>query len=55
MLPVPRRLGGDGCHTQAPALDGVPESIDLVAGLPTPGTSQRIGDTGTIFWFMKAW
>jgi len=27
----------------------------LLAGLPTPITSQRIGDIGMIFWFMKAW
>jgi hypothetical protein len=27
----------------------------FLAGLPTPVTSQRIGDIGMIFWFMKAW
>jgi hypothetical protein len=27
----------------------------FLAGLPTPVTSQRIGDLGMIFWFMKAW
>ena len=27
----------------------------FLAGLPTPLTSQRIGDIGMIFWFMKAW
>jgi hypothetical protein len=27
----------------------------FLAGLPTPVTSQRIGELGMIFWFMKAW
>ena len=27
----------------------------FLAGLPTPVTSQRIGDIGMILWFMKAW
>ena len=27
----------------------------FLAGLPTPLASQRIGDIGMIFWFMKAW
>jgi hypothetical protein len=27
----------------------------FLAGLPTPLTSERIGDFGMIFWFMKAW
>jgi hypothetical protein len=27
----------------------------FLAGLPTPLTSERIGDIGMIFWFMKAW
>jgi hypothetical protein len=27
----------------------------FLAGLPTPLTTQRIGDIGMIFWFMKAW
>jgi hypothetical protein len=27
----------------------------FLAGLPTPVTSQRLGDLGMIFWFMKAW
>jgi hypothetical protein len=27
----------------------------FLAGLPTPVTSQRVGDIGMIFWFMKAW
>jgi hypothetical protein len=27
----------------------------FLAGLPTPVTTQRIGDIGMIFWFMKAW
>jgi hypothetical protein len=27
----------------------------FLAGLPTPLTSQRIGEIGMIFWFMKAW
>jgi hypothetical protein len=27
----------------------------FLAGLPVPLTSQRFGDIGMIFWFMKAW
>jgi hypothetical protein len=27
----------------------------FLAGLPTPVTSQRIGELGMIIWFMKAW
>jgi hypothetical protein len=27
----------------------------FLAGVPVPLTSQRIGDIGMIFWFMKAW
>jgi hypothetical protein len=27
----------------------------FLAGLPVPVTSERIGDLGMIFWFMKAW
>ncbi len=27
----------------------------FLAGLPTPLTTQRVGDIGMIFWFMKAW
>jgi hypothetical protein len=27
----------------------------FLSGLPTPVTSQRIGELGMIFWFMKAW
>jgi hypothetical protein len=27
----------------------------FLAGLPTPLTSARVGDIGTIFWFMKVW
>ena len=27
----------------------------FLAGLPIPLTSQRVGDIGMIFWFMKAW
>ena len=27
----------------------------FLAGLPTPLTTQRLGDIGMIFWFMKAW
>ena len=27
----------------------------FLAGLPVPVTSQRVGDLGMIFWFMKAW
>jgi hypothetical protein len=27
----------------------------LLAGLPTPVTSERVADLGMIFWFMKAW
>jgi hypothetical protein len=27
----------------------------LLAGVPTPLTSQRVADLGMIFWFMKAW
>ena len=27
----------------------------FLAGLPVPLTTQRVGDIGMIFWFMKAW
>ena len=27
----------------------------FLAGVPVPLTSQRVGDIGMIFWFMKAW
>jgi hypothetical protein len=27
----------------------------LLAGLPTPVTSERVADLGMILWFVKAW
>jgi hypothetical protein len=48
-----------GQHTSATLTPGVRTHLGrdwyFLAGLPTPLTSQRIGDIGMIFWFMKAW
>jgi hypothetical protein len=27
----------------------------FLAGVPVPVTKDRVGETGMIFWFMKAW
>jgi hypothetical protein len=49
----------DGQHTSATITPGVRSHLGndwyFLAGLPTPLTSQRVGDIGMIFWFMKAW
>jgi hypothetical protein len=48
-----------GQHTSATLTPGMRTHLGrnwyFLAGLPTPVTSQRIGDIGMIFWFMKAW
>jgi hypothetical protein len=48
-----------GQHTGATLTPGTRMHLGndwyFLAGLPTPVTSQRIGDIGMIFWFMKAW
>ncbi len=49
----------DGQHTGVTLTPGMRTHLGrdwyFLAGLPTPVTSQRIGDLGMIFWFMKAW
>ena len=49
----------NGQHTSATLTPGMRTHLGrdwyFLAGLPTPVTSQRIGDIGMIFWFMKAW
>ena len=49
----------DGQHTSATITPGIRTHLGndwyFLAGLPTPLTSQRVGDIGMIFWFMKAW
>jgi hypothetical protein len=49
----------DGQHTSVTLTPGMRTHLGrdwyFLAGLPTPLTSQRIGDLGMIFWFMKAW
>jgi hypothetical protein len=48
-----------GQHTGVTLTPGIRTHLGndwyFLAGLPTPLTSQRIGDIGMIFWFMKAW
>jgi hypothetical protein len=48
-----------GQHTSVTLTPGVRTHVGndwyFLAGLPTPLTTQRIGDLGMIFWFMKAW
>jgi hypothetical protein len=48
-----------GQHTSATLTPGIRTHVGrdwyFLAGLPTPVTTQRIGDIGMIFWFMKAW
>jgi hypothetical protein len=48
-----------GQHTSATLTPGLRTHVGrnwyFLAGLPTPVTTQRIGDLGMIFWFMKAW
>jgi hypothetical protein len=48
-----------GKHTSATLTPGMRTHLGndwyFLAGLPTPVTSQRIGELGMIFWFMKAW
>jgi hypothetical protein len=48
-----------GKHTSMTLTPGIRTHLGndwyFLAGLPTPVTSQRIGDIGMIFWFMKAW
>ncbi len=49
----------DGQHTSVTLTPGIRTHLGrdwyFLAGLPTPLTTQRIGDIGMIFWFMKAW
>jgi hypothetical protein len=49
----------DGQHTSVTLTPGIRRHLGndgyFLAGLPTPLTSQRIGDIGMIFWFMKSW
>jgi hypothetical protein len=49
----------DGQHTSVTLTPGMRTHLGrdwyFLAGLPTPVTSQRVGDIGMIFWFMKAW
>ena len=49
----------DGQHTSVTLTPGMRTHVGndwyFLAGLPTPVTTQRIGDIGMIFWFMKAW
>jgi len=49
----------DGQHTSVTLTPGMRTHLGLdwyfLAGLPTPLTTQRLGDIGMIFWFMKAW
>jgi hypothetical protein len=48
-----------GKHTSATLTPGMRTHLGrdwyFLAGLPTPVTTERIGDIGMIFWFMKAW
>ena len=49
----------DGQHTSVTLTPGMRTHLGrdwyFLAGLPTPLTTERIGDIGMIFWFMKAW
>jgi len=49
----------DGQHTSVTLTPGIRTHLGrdwyFLAGLPTPLTTQRLGDIGMIFWFMKAW
>ena len=49
----------EGKHTSVTLTPGMRTHLGrdwyFLAGLPTPVTSQRVGDIGMIFWFMKAW
>jgi hypothetical protein len=49
----------DGHRTSVTLTPGIRTHVGrdwyFLAGLPTPLTSQRVGDIGMIFWFMKAW
>ena len=48
-----------GQHTEVRLTPGLRTHLGrdfyFLAGLPTPVTTQRIGDIGMIFWFMKVW
>jgi hypothetical protein len=48
-----------GKHTSMTLTPGIRTHVGnnwyFLAGLPTPLTTERIGDIGMIFWFMKAW
>ena len=48
-----------GHHTSVTLTPGLRTHLGrdwyFLAGLPTPLTTERIGDIGMIFWFMKAW
>jgi hypothetical protein len=48
-----------GQHTSATLTPGMRTHLSrdwyFLAGIPMPVTSQRIGNIGMIFWFMKAW
>jgi hypothetical protein len=49
----------DGQRTSATLTPGIRTHLGrnwyFLAGLPAPVTTQRVGDIGMIFWFMKAW
>ena len=48
----------DGQHTSVTLTPGMRTHLGRLVfpgGLPTPLTTQRLGDIGMIFWFMKAW
>ena len=48
-----------GQHTSVTLTPGMRTHLGrdwyFLAGLPTPLTTERVGDIGMIFWFMKAW
>ena len=49
----------DGQRTSVTLTPGIRTHLGrdwyFLAGLPAPLTTQRVGDIGMIFWFMKAW
>jgi hypothetical protein len=56
VVDTPLRQGQHTSMTLAPGMrTHLGRDWYFLAGLPTPLTSQRIGDIGMIFWFMKAW
>ena len=56
VVDTPLRQGQHTSMTLTPGMrTHLGRDFYFLAGLPTPLTSQRIGDLGMIFWFMKAW